>query len=35
MTFRQPPGRYTVLVTATNVAGQRSAAQSLSFTIIN
>jgi sugar lactone lactonase YvrE len=29
------PGRYTILVTATNAAGQRSPAQSLSFTITN
>ena len=29
------PGRYTVLITATNTAGQRSRVQSLSFTIAN
>ncbi len=29
------PGCYTMLITATNAAGQRSAARSLSFTIVN
>ncbi|MGB0092655.1 MAG: hypothetical protein WBP81_08995 [Solirubrobacteraceae bacterium] len=29
------PGRYTLLITATNAAGQRSAPRSLSFTIVN
>ncbi len=32
---RLEPGHYTVLVTATNAAGQRSGARSLSFTIAN
>jgi hypothetical protein len=28
------PGRYTLVITATNSAGERSAPQSLSFTIV-
>ena len=28
------PGRYTLTITATNAAGQRSASQTLSFTIV-
>jgi hypothetical protein len=29
------PGRYTLVITATNTAGQKSAPQKLSFTIVN
>ncbi len=31
---RLPPGRYTLIITATNAAGARSAPVSLSFTIV-
>jgi hypothetical protein len=31
---RLRPGRYTLLITATDAAGQRSQTQSLSFTIV-
>ena len=31
---KRRPGRYTLVITATNTAGQKSALQKLSFTIV-
>jgi hypothetical protein len=33
-TEKLKPGRYTLVITATNTAGQKSAPQTLSFTIV-